>query len=393
MFLFFSYLSLSNNFLECIDPKTVKFKYPLYRFFIYGDYKIQNCFFDTFVQTNTAGGIVAISSEANGVSIYDCIFNSIVSLSMGGAIFVETTNNGTIFEMSGTCSFNCSLTYGSGLFSYIDVKDTAKIIIESSSIIKSLTMTSIGQSLSSLYLKRGNTSLKSINISSNLISAFAALTFSSISNISIIYCTFENNFGLKEGIIQLDGKIMTCFNCNFINNSQNSVSTTSVIYQNGYIYSEWYNCIFYNNHYNLFKCYQGFFMINIKFIDCFMDNFTNQCIHINEGYKLNITSTHQLLHLLTYFCYAQNPFPFKTPNLTPSPLRSPEITPKLTPYETDFNPFNPMTGDNNNNNNNSGYLITNILIYSGSIIFISIFGFILFKIFNKKEGEEFNPVP
>ena len=134
-------------------------------------------------------------------------------------------------------------------------------------------------------------------------------------------------------------------------------------------------------------------MINIKFIDCFMDNFTNQCIHINEGYKLNITSTHQLLHLLTYFCYAQNPFPFKTPNLTPSPLRSPEITPKLTPYETDFNPFNPMTGDNNNNNNNSGYLITNILIYSGSIIFISIFGFILFKIFNKKEGEEFNPVP
>ena len=244
-------------------------------------------------------------------------------------------DNSTIVNLKTTCAYECSLsTSGKGLFFYCEMKESSETSLSLCSIVKS--QSEIINAEDSIFQYLGNFFIELTNFSTNRMERYSAIELNEMKNISILFTTFAHNFARSYGTLGLGGIFCDTTSCNIINNTYPIEHSGGIIYQYYYILTQWYHCIFFHNHITLFKCYDGFFTINMYFYGCYMnEDDIIACIRIaNTGIYYNYTSTYKFKYFSTFNCNAEDTFPERTPFQTltfqPTLIYSPIITPTPT---------------------------------------------------------------
>ena len=191
---------------------------------------------------------------------------------------------------------------------------------------------------SNLLLQSGTQNIFNINISYNNNRFRSGINFASPTSMLSNYCTFYNNTAHDSICISFYRYTGTISKSNIILNNSPS---NGVVYVGAGVYNL-SECVFVQNQNILLYVFSGMLRLNNCFINHLSNSITTNTKTAPIFYPTlitSITNSYQLTHYQTQFsildqeiiCYAENPLPYRTPEMTPNPTKT------LNPTNT-FNP-------------------------------------------------------
>jgi len=256
---------------------------------------LYECLFKTISSPSLGGGLYITGSNLK-VLIEQCAFDTCTAVTHGGAIYISSTSN-THVVLNKICGYECSCTSGHYYsFSYIEVGSQMINRIDYVSILR--CPNTYGTGYMPIHLEKGIQIVKYMNNSNNVLYHVSAMRCFNGDSLSMIYSTISNNkpshsicFWFSSGT---NSRLME--KCNIKNNS--SPAAYGVFYiQGDYDFKD---CIIVSNPNTVFSIPSG--TVKLDSVVMFDNgNMGSGYYTINPVITIQ-TPTFQIKHLSTIVC-------------------------------------------------------------------------------------------